>query len=287
MMWKRIGISLLIFVVGMASLRLVAQEVAPDPAEVLAERGVTVQTLENVTASAVQVLDVTSSSARLNFVGTVPLACTVVYGTTEAFGSAAVDTTMNGGALVEHNPVLRGLQPDTQYTYRLQGSGEDGTFYVSAIGTFRTPPASAEPSANLLAPGNGAQVVTVSSSYGGGADDSAWGILKAFDDDPNTEWSSDGDGDAASFAVRLGARSHITQVTLRSRQMSDGTARILSFTVTADDGATYGPFATPDAAQTYTFDVDFTATLLRFNVVTSSGGNTGLRDFAVFGQPAP
>jgi hypothetical protein len=191
---------------------------------------------------------------------------------------------MNGGALVEHNPVMRGLQPDTTYYYRLQGSGEDGTFYVSEVGSFRTPPASSAASANLLSPENGAEVTDVSSNYGGGADDSAWGILNAFDGDPNTEWSSDGDGSNAWFEVKLAERSHIRHIALRSRAMSDGTAQILSFTVTSDDGQTYGPFETPDAAQSYLFDVDFEAAWLRFSVVTSSGGNTGLRDFAAYGE---
>jgi hypothetical protein len=283
-MLKQLGIFLFILMFGAAALRLVAQDAAPpDVPTLLDDRGVNVMPLETVTKSAVQILDITSDSARLNFVGTVPLACTVVYGTTTAFGSAAIDTSMNGGAIIEHNPVMRNLQPDTDYYYRVQGSGEDGTFYVGTIGTFHTPPASDAPPDNLLSPERGAQVVAVSSNYGGQPDNGAWGILNAFDGNPNTEWSSNGDGDHAWFEVKLGQRSHITRLAARSRLMSDGTAEILSFTVTTDDGTVYGPFDLPDAAQSYTFDVDFEASSLRFDVVTSSGGNTGLRDFAAYG----
>jgi hypothetical protein len=237
--------------------------------------------LESVTKSAVQILDITSDSARLNFVGTVPLACTVVFGTTTAFGGAAVDTNMNGGAIVEHNPIMRNLQPDTDYYYR-----EDGTFYVGTVGTFHTLPKSTTVSANLLSPERSAQVIGVSSNYGGEPNNGAWGVLNAFDGNPNTEWSSNGDGSHAWFEVRLGQRSHITQIETRSREMSDGTAEIRSFTVTADDGKVYGPFDLPDAAKSYSFNVDFVASNLRFDTVSSSGGNTGLRDFAVYGEAA-
>ncbi len=285
-MIKRIGVSLIIFVIGMASLRLVAQDVTPDIATLLGDRGVTVMPLETVTKSAAQILDITSDSARLNFVGTVPLACTVVFGTTTAFGDAAIDLNMNGGAIIKHNPVMRNLQPDTDYYYRVQGSGQDGTFYVGTVGTFHTLPKSDTVSANLLSAERGAQVVGVSSNYGGEPNNGTWGILNAFDDNPNTEWSSNGDGDHAWFEIKLGQRSHITEIATRSRRMSDGTAEIRSFTVTADDGKVYGPFDLPDAAQSYTFAVDFAASTLRFDTVSSSGGNTGVRDFAVYGEAA-
>jgi hypothetical protein len=68
--------------------------------------------------------------------------------------------------------------------------------------------------------------------------------------------------------------------------MSDGSAQITSFTITTDDGEVYGPFDLPDAEQTYTFDVEIEAKTLRFDVETSSGGNTGAVEIAVYGEPA-
>ena len=66
--------------------------------------------------------------------------------------------------------------------------------------------------------------------------------------------------------------------------MSDGTSIVFSFTITTDDGAVYGPFEVPDANQAYSFDVDFETTTLRFDVISSSGGNTGAVEFGVYGQ---
>ena len=274
-----------ILLIGFASTRLAAQDATPDPTALLSARQVSVRPLEDVTDTAAQILDITSDSARLHFVGTVPLACAVVFGTSTNFGSAAVDLNMNGGAIIEHNPVMLHLQPDTQYYYRLQGSGEDGTLYVGEIGTFRTLPKSSEPVANLLSPERGAQVIGVSSNFGHQANDGTWGILNAFDGNLNTAWASNGDGNKAWFEVRLGQRSKISQIAFQSRSMSDGSAQILSFTVTTDTGQTYGPFDVPDANRAYTFNTNLEAATLRFNVVTSTGGNTGASEVAVYGTP--
>ncbi|MCC6612906.1 MAG: discoidin domain-containing protein [Anaerolineae bacterium] len=276
---------LLLILVALSAAFLFAQDTPTEPDELLAERGVHVQPLEVVTESPVQILDIASDSARLNFVGLVPLACTVVYGTTTDFGSASIDQNMNGGAIVEHNPIMIGLEPDTEYFYRVQGSGEDGTLYVGEIGSFRTLPQSDEPVLNLLSPERGATVLGVSSNFGDQPDDGTWGILNAFDGNPNTAWASNGDGDSAWFEVQLGERSHITQIAFWTRLMSDGTSQIFSFTVTTDNGDVYGPFEVDDAEQTHSYDVDFDALTLRFDVVRSSGGNTGAHEIAVYGEP--
>lgn len=278
-------VSLLILAVGMASMQLAAQDNNQATLNLLSQRSVTIRPLEEVTKSPAQMLDITSTSARLNFVGKVPLACTVVFGTTTAFGNAAIDLNMNGGAIIEHNPIMRDLQPDTTYYYRLQGSGEDGTLYVSEIGTFKTLPASAQSSPNLLSPQNGAEVIGVSSNYGRQPNNGTWGILNAFDGDPNTAWASNGDGDKAWFEVRLAQRYHITRLEYWSRIMADKSSQVFSFNVTTDSGDLYGPFALPDAAQAYSFDVDFETSTLRFSVVSSSGGNTGASEAAAYGEP--
>ena len=267
------------------AIPLLAQENNEDTLELLDDRGAFVQPLEVVTESDAVVLDITNNSARLNFVGTIPLACTIVYGTTTEFGSASIDTDMNGGAIIEHNPLMLNLEPDTQYFYRLQGSAEDGTFYLSEIRSFSTLPASTEEVANLLSPSRGAQVIGVSSNFGGQANDGVWGINNAFDDNINTAWSSDGDGDEAWFEVELGQPSQINEVDFWTRSMSNNTAQIFDFTITTDSGEVYGPFTLPDPDQVHTFEVDFTASTLRFDVVSSNGGNTGAVEVAVYGEP--
>ena len=277
-------VSCLIILDGYGSERLIAQDDSGAVIALLKQRSVTIRPLEAVTKSSAQILDLNSSSARLNFVGTVHLACTVVFGTSVQFGSAAIDLNMNGGAIIEHNPILRNLTPDTLYYYRLQGSAQDGTLYVSEISTFRTPPKTTQASQNLLSSANGALVIGVSSNFGGQPNDGSWGILNAFDGDPNTAWASNGDGDKAWFAVRLAQRSHISQIEFWSRVMTDKTSEIFEFTVTADDGIVYGPFTVPDADRAYSFSVNFDTSTMRFDVVKSSGGNTGAREVAAYGS---
>jgi hypothetical protein len=67
--------------------------------------------------------------------------------------------------------------------------------------------------------------------------------------------------------------------------MSDGTAQIFAFTLTTDSGQVLGPFTLQDAEQAYRFDVNVTARSLRLDVADSSGGNTGLVEFAAYGTP--
>jgi hypothetical protein len=52
--------------------------------------------------------------------------------------------------------------------------------------------------------------------------------------------------------------------------------------VTTDEGRTVGPFELPDATKPYRFEVDLEATSLRLDVIESSGGNTGLIEFAAY-----
>jgi hypothetical protein len=259
---------------------------APSPETLLDERGVNVFPLEAVTETAPNLQDVTATSARVNFIGTIPLGCILVYGETTDFGNATQDPRMSGATMIDHNPVMRDLQPETTYYYRLQGSDVQGNFYTSEIFTFTTPPQSDETSANLLSPQNGAEIVAVSSNFGNQPNTgSTWGADNAFDDDPNTAWSTDGDGDEAFVEVRLGQRSQINQIEFWTRTMSNDTAQIFSFRVIADDGTAYGPFELPDPQQPYTFDVDFTAESLRFEAVETNGGNTGAVSIAAYGEP--
>ena len=66
--------------------------------------------------------------------------------------------------------------------------------------------------------------------------------------------------------------------------MSNNTAQIFSFTVTNDTGEVFGPFELADASQAYEFAVDFVASTLRFDVETSSGGNTGFVELEAYGE---
>lgn len=279
--------ALMVVLIGTGLVIAAQDEGDPNGEDTLAllnGRSVSVFPLEDVTESPAQLLDLRDDSARVNFVGTIPLACTLLYGTSPDFGFASVDANMNGATIIEHNPLMLDLAPDTDYYYRLQGSDENGNFYVSEVMTFHTPEANATPPENLLSPERGAQVIGVSSNFGGAANDARWGILSAFDGNLNTAWASNGDGDDAWFEVALDGRYQINTIEFQTRLMSDGSSQIFAFTLTTDDGTVYGPYDLPQDRELVTLDVDIVASSLRLDVVSSSGGNTGIDEMAVYGE---
>ncbi len=245
-----------------------------------------IRPIEEVSASGPpQIIDITATDAVLMFDSSVPLACSVVYGKTTAYGLISVDQDMDGGAHTDHHPLLLGLEPDTEYHYRVQGSAPDGTLYIGEDGTFRTPPAEPKAQVNLASLEAGARVIAASSNFGGAANDGQWGANSAFDGSRGTAWSSDGDGNDAFVQVELAQPANLSAVEVWTRSMSDGTAQIFVFTLTTDTGQVLGPFSLEDAGQAYRFEVDAVAHSLRLDVVDSSGGNTGLIEFAVYGTP--
>lgn len=248
-----------------------------------AEFTTTVRTIDEVADGAMPHLtDITATTAVLEFVSNRPLACSVVYGETPAFGNVATDTDMAGGAHTDHHPVLGGLTPATTYSYRVQGVAADGTIYLGEVMTFVTATAPAESAVNLLSKGAGATVTAVSSNFGGGENDVRWGAAGAVDGDRTTAWSSWGDGDDAYIEITLPERARVGDVAVWSRSMSDGSARIAAFTLTTDTGDVLGPFVLPDAERAHRFRVNREVASLRLEVTESTGGNVGLIEFAAF-----
>lgn len=219
--------------------------------------------------------DTSGTTATLAVTTSIDMACAVVYGTTEALGEGiATDTDMAGGAHADHEVLMTGLQPDTEYFFRVQGSGADGRLYRSELMTFRTPAADTEapPGENAAV---GAEIASVSSEFS-----DAFGAENAVDGDLATEWSSNGDGDDAWITVDLGEPVDVSGIGFHSRQMSDGTSIINSFTVTVDDGEPLGPF--PAGPGLSVADVEFTGQVLRFDAVDTTGGNTGAVEIEVY-----
>lgn len=213
--------------------------------------------------------------ATLHVRTTIKVVCAVAYGPTTAFGHLATTPSMDPSGTYDHTPVLIGLQPQASYVYRIQGVGADGSLYRSKIYSFRTPAAA---TMGVLGPdlALGATVLQVSSSYS-----SAYAGKYAIDGNPATEWSSAGDGDHAFITLDLHRAVHVVAVAFRTRSMSDGSAVTRTFSVTVDGKKTYGPFpVTTGSAVTH---VAFTGRILRFNVVRSTGGNTGASEIAVYG----
>ena len=241
---------------------------------------------DDIVDGELQVVDVTGTSAAILVDTNIPVVCSVVYGTTTRYGLQATDLDMAGLPHSNHHPELRGLEPETVYHFRVQGTASDGTIYISQDMTFTTGPASAvaqppgvrgTPVASAEA---GASIVEASSSFGPGG---SWGPENAIDGNPQTEWSSQGDGDDAFITVQLAESGNLTAVGIWTRTMGSS-AQITSFQVIVDGDQVLGPFAIPDAGQLYTFPVQATGQELRFEVVESSGGNTGIVELVVFAE---
>ncbi|MBC7812572.1 MAG: discoidin domain-containing protein [Burkholderiales bacterium] len=252
-----------------------------------ATRLVPVFAAEDVINESLQLTDISDTSVQLDATTSLPMACVFLYGETPEFGQMALDSLMGAAAHQEHAIILTGLEPDTEYYYRVQGSDEAGNLYMSETYTFRTLPEieTTATTSNLLSSDNGAALIGYSSVYGDGPVDGQYGAMNALDDDPLTQWSSAGDGDDAWLEVELEQRSRINEVVFWTRAMSNDTAQIYSFTITTETGEVYGPFELPNAEQSYTFDVEIVAERLRFDVESSNGGNTGALDIAVYGEP--
>jgi hypothetical protein len=248
---------------------------------------VVVRPLEEVSADGPPVVTaITDTHATVLFESTVPLVCSVTYGKTLAYGVLSTDLDMNGTGHVSHQPLLFDLEADTEYQLRVQGTAADGTIYVGDNLTFRSAEAQEPGGTNFAALADGAQIIDVSSNFGGSDNDGPWGANKAVDESAATAWASFGDGNDAFIEIQLAQRANLSSVQVWTRVMADGSSQILSFTLTVDGGQVLGPFDLPDARQAYAFDVDVTATLLRLDVVDSTGGNTGLVEFAAYGTPA-
>jgi hypothetical protein len=223
-------------------------------------------------------------TATLPVVTSIPVACSIVYGTTPEFGSLSLDQDMAGGTHSEHSPLLSGLEPETEYYFRLQGVDDDGVVYLSEVMTFTTPPQKEKVTENLASPEMGAEILGYSSAFGGAGLSDQWGAGSAFDDSPNSEWSSAGDGDEAWIEVKLVQPARIDSVAFHSRAMSDGSAITQAFTITTETGEKFGPFQLPDTDSSYDFEVAILAETLRFNLMETTGGNTGVVDIAVYGE---
>jgi hypothetical protein len=232
-----------------------------------------------------RIVEITSADAVLIFSSSIPLACSVVYGRTSAYGMISTDQDMSGGAHTDHSPLLINLDPDTEYHYRVQGTSGDGTLYVGEDLVFRTLPEEEMTEINLASFRENGRVVRVSSNFGGASNSDRWGANSAIDGKRATAWSSNGDGDDAYIEIEFRSPSKIYAVEVWTRSMSDGTAIIKAFTLKTDSGETFGPFTLEDDRKAYRYDIDAVTRTIRLDVVDSTGGNTGLIEIAAYGTP--
>jgi hypothetical protein len=206
-----------------------------------------------------------------------PTVCAIAYGRTASLGSIADDPDMGGTAITHHTVILSGLAPGATYRFRLTATDAQGiVFQTKQLGTFTTPR-----SVGALGPdiAVGAKVVAVSSQWS-----SAFKAANAFDGNLSSEWASAGDGNRAFITIDLGRDREIGGVSFITREMSDGSSITRTFAVVVDGGRRYGPFPAGNLADPRIARVSFTGRLLRFDVVTSSGGNTGASEIEVYAR---
>ena len=229
--------------------------------------------------------------AKMTVTTSAEAACSIAWGETDELGFLHTDLDMSGGAHNQHEVILVGAEPGKTYSFRVQGATPDGTLFQSALSTFTLPDlpegagdptggedAMAVHGANLA---ENATVVAVSSEFS-----SSWAGANAIDGDMSTEWATAGSGDDAFIEIDLGTPQQVDGVEFITRTMSDGTATTTEYTVKVDGGETFGPFAAGDPDDNRFAEAVFEGQILRFEVVASTGGNTGAIEVRAFAPPA-
>ena len=204
-----------------------------------------------------------------------PTVCAIAYGRTATLGSIADDPNMGGTAISRHTVLLGGLTPGTTYRFLLTATDAQGrVFQTRELTTFTTPRQSAASGQDIAI---GAKIVAVSSQWS-----NAYRAANAVDGNLSTEWASADDGDRAFIEIDLGRQRKITGISFVTREMSDGSAITRTFAVVVDGRRRYGPFPAGNRLDPHIAPVSFTGRLLRFEVVQSTGGNTGAAEIEVF-----
>jgi hypothetical protein len=210
--------------------------------------------------------------------------CAIVWGETEALGNFNNSLAMNGTGIIKHDVFLPGAEQGVEYFYRVQGTTADGTFYQSELMTF-TIPVSDNTDTDESNVGRGinvaerAAIVEVSSEFS-----SAWSAANAVDGDLATEWSSAGDGDGSFITIDLGQVYDLIGVEFLTRSMADGSATTETFYVVGDDSERLGPFEAGNPAVPGFAPIDISTQTLRFEVESTTGGNTGAVEVRAFAE---
>jgi len=204
-----------------------------------------------------------------------PTVCAIAYGRTASLGLIADDPDMGGTAISRHVVTLGDLSPGTTYRFLLTATDAQGrVFQTPKLTTFTTPRGSATTRQDIA---TGARIVAVSSQWS-----SVFRAANAVDGNLSTEWASNGDGDRAFITIDLGREREVTGISFITREMSDGSAITKTFAVVVDGRRRYGPFPAGNRLDPHIAPVSFTGRFLRFDVVTSTGGNTGAAEIEVF-----
>jgi hypothetical protein len=244
-------------------------------------------TSEPVTFSNVRIEEVGPYRALIRFETSRPTRCHLEFGLApDVLDGRATDPDMEAGTyVIQHKVPLEDLTPDTVYYFTAVATDSDGIDYHSAMGEVMTgPPVAVDSLMNVALSDNGTTVAGVSSNFADAGVTSPYGANKAIDGRMNTEWSTDYDGNDAFLELDLGKPRDIRFIGFRSREMTDGTSIIRSFTLDVDGEITLGPYETPDPSVRYVIELParVTTRYVRMNAIDTSGGNTGLRELQLF-----
>ena len=212
---------------------------------------------------------------------TVPSICSITWGETEALGNLNNSLSMNGTGIIQHDVILPGAEAGQTYFFSVQGSTADGRLFRSEIATFTLPEAEGQVGGEIERGPNLALTATVtefSSEFS-----SSFGAALAIDGDNATEWSTRGDGDGGFLTIDLGSSQDLGGFEFLTRSMADGSAITSEYTVTVDGGEVLGPFQAGSPADSRFQATSARGQVLRFEIVTSTGGNTGAVEIRVFG----
>lgn len=216
---------------------------------------------------------------------TEPSICSITWGPTEALGNLNNSLSMNGTGIIQHDVILPGARGGETYFFSVQGSTADGRLFRSEVATFTLPEADAASSGNEVSRGANlaltATVIEVSSEFNSG-----FSGAKAIDGDMASEWSTRGDGDGGFLTLDLGSATELGGFEFVTRSMADGSAITTTYTVTVDDGEILGPFPAGSPAEPAFQAAVTSGRILRFDIETSTGGNTGAVEIRVFGPQA-
>ncbi len=233
----------------------------------------------------VQIVDPGPTSARLSFTSKAPTISTLAYGLNRDGGQLV--RAAQTGPVRDHTIQLLALRSDAEYHMTVFLVDERASVYRSERYRFQTLAENRggawQPDGeNLALLSKGGRISGVSSNWAGGDNNSAFGAHKAIDGDPQTEWSSNSDGNRAWIEITLARALKITGIGFWTRTMGMS-AQIFKFRVVTQDGQILGVFDLPDEKQMHNFDLDdFDGQILRFEVVQSNGGNTGAKEIAVY-----
>lgn len=218
---------------------------------------------------------------------TEPMICAIVWGEDDSLGNFNNSLDMAGTGIVQHDVFLPGADPGVQYTFVVEGVTADGSIFRSDPGTFvipevvtTSPPegsasTTVDDRPNLATDGT---VVDFSSEF-----NSSFAATNAIDGDLSTEWSTAGDGNAASITIDLGEPTDVAGFEFITRSMADGSAIADTYTVTIDSIEILGPFPAGNPADFQPTDVEVTGRRFTFDVESSSGGNTGAVEIRILG----